>query len=178
MTDLRKAKLHKDWVRPGMSPEEARPIKVRRMTIALDKVPGGCWNWTQSLNTHGYGIVWFGGKMLLAHREAYELFIGPIPAGQWVCHTCDNRRCCNPKHLFLGTVLDNNRDTSQKGRFWNSAPNYRFCKHGHEFTAENTRVDKRGERRCRACDRERQRRYKRRLRAESFPSQHSYKPTT
>lgn len=80
----------------------------------------GCWLWT-SATTGRYGLFWVGGlkRNELAHRLAYMLFVGPIPNGLYVCHTCDNGHCVNPAHLFLGTAEDNNRDREAKGR---SAP--------------------------------------------------------
>jgi hypothetical protein len=51
-----------------------------------------------------------------AHRAAYRFWVGEIPDGLFVCHRCDNRRCCNPAHMFLGTPLDNHRDCIAKGR--------------------------------------------------------------
>jgi hypothetical protein len=75
-----------------------------------------CWIWTGALIPKGYGMIGKDGGRELAHRVAYELFIGPIPEGMFVLHRCDNRRCVNPKHLFLGTNTDNMQDMIAKGR--------------------------------------------------------------
>ena len=77
----------------------------------------GCWEWQRSCTRDGYGVLGIGrNNQWRAHRAAYEEFVGPIPDGMLVCHHCDNPRCINPAHLFLGTAKDNMQDKSAKGR--------------------------------------------------------------
>lgn len=78
-----------------------------------------CWEWARTISDRGYGHFRIGGLRgitVLAHRVAWELSFGSIPDGLQVLHTCDNRRCVNPVHLWLGTPLDNMRDMIAKGR--------------------------------------------------------------
>lgn len=74
----------------------------------------GCWLWMGSL-CDGYGNFIFRGHNR-AHRASFEIHKGEIPKGMLVCHTCDQRSCVNPDHLFLGTIQDNMDDRNRKGR--------------------------------------------------------------
>lgn len=76
----------------------------------------GCWLWTGSLDTGGYGNLTIDGKPARAHRVAWELANGAIPKGQHCLHSCDVRSCVSVEHLFLGSHLDNMIDKSVKGR--------------------------------------------------------------
>lgn len=75
----------------------------------------GCVEWLAGTE-HGYGRFGRGGRNFYAHREAYRVAKGDIPGGMLVCHTCDNRLCINPEHLWLGTTEDNCADRDAKMR--------------------------------------------------------------
>ncbi len=77
--------------------------------------PDKCWEWTRHL-VDGYGQIQIDKIEYKAHRIIYELTYGKIPTGKHVLHSCDNRKCCNPKHLFLGTNKDNVDDKVKKCR--------------------------------------------------------------
>jgi predicted XRE-type DNA-binding protein len=81
----------------------------------------GCWIWTGNKRPNNKNVLYprhhlDDGKSEGAHRFSYKIFVGEIPAGQYVCHKCDVPLCVNPDHLFLGTHQDNMRDMVQKQR--------------------------------------------------------------
>lgn len=83
--------------------------------------PEACWLWTGCLSGFGYGSFAMDHVKYNAHRLAWILVNGPIPKGDGfhgtcVCHRCDNPKCCNPRHLFLGSQNDNLKDMTRKGR--------------------------------------------------------------
>lgn len=117
-----------------------------------------CIPWTGAIAKTGYGTL--GSRY--AHRLAYEQHVGPIPVGMCIdhlCHTsdesctggptCRHRRCVNPEHLEVVTRGENNR----RGRGWAGKASQTHCRHGHEFTPENTYRNPRGTRQCKACRR-------------------------
>jgi len=102
----------------------AIPIEERFWTKVNKHTATGCWEWTAGLTTTGYGQFSPGyeaetsgrEKSLKAHRTSWEIANGVIPRGMCVLHRCDNPKCVNPDHLFLGTKKDNTQDAICKGR--------------------------------------------------------------
>ncbi len=86
------------------------------MEYHIPVTESGCWIWLGASAGNGYGHISVNGKAIRVHRWSYSHFIGPIPEGLHVCHSCDVPACVNPAHLFLGTALDNKRDEIAKGR--------------------------------------------------------------
>lgn len=82
----------------------------------LKFVPKGCWEWQGRRDSHGYGQFRLEGRIRKAHRVAYELFVGEIPKGMVLMHTCDNAACVRIDHLRPGTQEENMADRDQKGR--------------------------------------------------------------
>lgn len=115
------------------------------------EVTDDCWLWTAAIDKAGYGRIGEGTKVLYAHRVAYELAVGPIPAGLVIDHLCRTRNCVNPDHL---EVVPQRRNILRGVAFSAENAAKTHCLRGHEFTPENTRIRIRPgdtERVCIAC---------------------------
>lgn len=122
-----------------------RPLE-ERFFDRVQKADDGCWLWTGFINHGGYGRFSISHTQgVMAHRWAYEHWVGPIPDGLTIDHLCRVTRCVNPEHLEPVTIQVN----EQRAAAHNATKTH--CKHGHEFTPENTRVLPNGRRECRAC---------------------------
>lgn len=128
-------------------------LAAQRFWKLVDKRgPDECWPWTGTRQFNGYGHISIDRWRISAHRLAYAVAKGSIPPALFVCHTCDNRICVNPSHLFLGTSRDNAQDALQKGRLHKpyEPGKLRPCRKGHPVTEENrTRTGQKS--RCRTC---------------------------
>lgn len=131
--------------------------------------PDECHPWLGSIGSHGYGQIAVDGVPQLAHRVAYELYIGPIPEGDQVDHVrergCTLKHCVNERHLEAVTQQENIRRQIAAGQLdWRTGQRaaaakraaLTHCKRGHPFNDENTGYRRSGHRYCRACRRYRE----------------------
>jgi hypothetical protein len=98
--------------------EECYIEKTKKRILSKVKFDeNGCWTWTGTCGPSGYGHMSYRSTFCKkVHRMAWILWMGEVPDGLYVLHHCDNRKCCNPEHLFLGTHKDNMQDMKEKGR--------------------------------------------------------------
>lgn len=129
----------------------------------------GCLEWQGATYPNGYGAIKVDGKVMGTHRLSYTLTKGEIPEGLFVCHTCDNRLCIEPSHLWAGTARENVLDMHEKGRYRCAMRERTHCNKGHEFDEENTYMkDVKGKppiRVCLTCRRDYDREWKRSMRS-------------
>jgi hypothetical protein len=130
-TDYSEADLRKFWSRVNKN----GPIPQNNPAL------GPCWIWTETAKQ--YARLYINGKARFAHRVAYSMNAS-IPSGATIDHLCLNKICVNPNHLEAVTLEEN---------LSRAAKNRTKCKHGHEYTIENTRIDRKGKRVCRTCAR-------------------------
>ena len=143
----------------GLSPEQLAERKLRLHAGDARKIDAlympepnsGCWLWTGSVLSSGYGRIGIGGKEYLAHRIVYEMLIGPIPDGLELDHKCRVRPCVNPDHLEPVTHIENVRRGEAGFARRNQYLSRTHCPHGHPWTHENTIRNARGHRHCREC---------------------------
>jgi hypothetical protein len=133
----------------GGTREDSKSYVLKRIVVA----ESGCWMWTLGLDDNGYAMIGRNGRTTYAHRLAYEAWVGPIPKGMELDHLCRNRACVNPfGHLEPVTHAVNMSRGAHALKT--------HCKHGHEYTPENTYVNPKGSRECRVCIRDRMDRFK------------------
>lgn len=136
---------------PAMSVQQA---SERFLKYTLPDPNSGCWLWSGATTKAGYGVLNLSRKVHLAHRMSYELFIGPIPEGLQLDHLCRIRCCVNPKHLEPVTNQENAR-RGLGGKWFGKIQSAKtHCPFGHEYSQENTMLQK-GHRLCRTCRRRR-----------------------
>lgn len=149
------------------TPHGLTPMERFMRSVEVDPATG-CWMWTGASRDGRYGAFSPEGhwaSLTSAHIWAYEQTVGPVPEGLELDHfRCSRTMCANPEHVRPVTPRENSLRSNSPAAL-NRAKTH--CIHGHEFTAQNTREMPDGERRCKICEADRQRRYRGRRRLQA-----------
>lgn len=114
----------------------------------VEKIEGGCWQWTHPLERNGYARLWVNRKNVGAHRFSYEYHVGPIPEGLEIDHLCRNKACVNPEHLEPVTTQENvRRMVAHRTPYQHLRDS---CPNDHPYDEENTIHTATG-RQCKTC---------------------------
>lgn len=135
------------------------PERIRKAVIPrqLPNMSDPCWEWQRCVTKGGYGRIVIEGRCHIVHRWVYTHLNGPV--GRWVDihHLCENPRCCNPAHLKALTRKEHlhidgrAKINGRRASVGTYQRNKTHCPEGHEYTPENTRVNLKGYRWCKAC---------------------------
>ena len=147
----------------GVYKRQIRPARERILSRVFVQ-SSGCWLWLGVIEANGYGALGVRGRKVYAHRLAFEVFRGEIPAGMDTDHLCRNRACCNPEHLEPVTRRENVMRGDGPRLLAKVNGDKTSCKNGHEFTEANTHIRPHGGRSCRACNRAKAAKYRRNIR--------------
>jgi hypothetical protein len=129
--------------RNRLNDKEYHEITIKRFLHKVDN-KNACWTWKGNVSKHGYGVSSYRSKSTLAHRLSWILFRGNLPKDLDVCHHCDNPKCVNPEHLFLGTAKDNVMDCFNKKRKSHKGENHPRAKIKEQDVKEIFQLRKNG----------------------------------
>jgi len=132
--------------------KKPRKTPMQRFSSMVRVTGRNCWEWSGYVHINQYGYFSFNGTPTTAHRFSYLSCVGDIASGNDVHHLCENRLCVNPSHLTQMTRSSHISVSPAGKSYWANA--YDRCKHGHDYTDENTYMVN-GYRQCRICKQER-----------------------